>query len=104
MRHANSPFNADLAIFGLRLLTLVNRYAEIRFWTTKSVVSVEDKEFSLDRGRGPEVSISLPRAMHFAIVRIRPASTNVQFKNELALTSADRGFWFGAVGPLEGLQ
>ena len=45
------------------------------FRVLKTGFRVEDKEFSLDRGSEPEVSISLPRAMHFAIVQIRPAST-----------------------------
>ena len=74
------------------------------FRTSKSGFRVEAKEFSLDRGCRAEVSISLPRAMHFAIVRILPRKHNLQFKDELALTSADRGFWFGAAGPLEGLR
>jgi hypothetical protein len=75
LRRALAPFNADFDVFGWRQLTLVNCHALMHSALAESGFRVEDKEFSLDRSWNPEVSISLPRPMHFAMVRFRPAST-----------------------------
>jgi hypothetical protein len=82
LRRVLAPFNADFDVFGGHWLTLVNLQCLNAAKLAKSGFHVEDKEFSLDRGSNPEVSISLPRPMHFAMVRFYPASTTGSLKKK----------------------